>query len=190
MRAIWIVGAVVIACGSTPLPSGSVDAPRGSNLGSNTGSDQGSNGGSGTNVVDDVTCQTHTSTMTGSDGSRSVTDTRFAVIDTIAPGDDFAVEQCDGDETFTYYGSNGSVTSSTTIYINKPSPPTCPANYTCSDSGAPYPTVTHGCSWNKYGTFWDGKLSITCGSTQKNYNPQGVLVYTFDYNYGTIRIHH
>ena len=140
---------------------------------------------SGTSSVDDVACQSHTVSVTQtSTNTRSETTYKFALIDSVSPGDNFAIEFCDQTQTIT---SNG---TTTTNYVNKPVDGACPTGYTCSTSGTPYPTVAHGCTWSSGGTFWDGKLSVSCGYTSTSYDAQGAISYKSDISYGSIKIHH
>ena len=100
MRLILGVLWVAAACGSqnnlSGDDSGTVDALAGSGSGSGSGH---------VPMVDTVTCQTHTFTITAADGSRSVSETKFALVSRIDPAADIIVEQCD----LSYVSITGSV---------------------------------------------------------------------------------
>ena len=135
--------------------------------------------GGGSGAIDTITCQTHTRTVVNADGSKQVSDSKFAVVD-VGPDEDFVVESCDYTIT-----SNGVVTK---VFV--PVDGACPAGATCTTAGVPFPMPTTVCTWNRLGTFFDGRLYVFCGSETRTYNTSGTLTGTTSYSYGVIRVHH
>jgi hypothetical protein len=172
MGQLWTVVAVLAlcACGSTE-PGQVADAAAGGS------SDGGLRSDAGTSV-DGVTCQTHTRTVVNADSTKVVTDTRFALV-AIAPDEDFVVESCN------YTQTSGGVTTQLFVPVDG----ACPAGATCSNTGPALPTPTNACSWNRLGTFFDGKLYVFCGTETRNYNAGGALTSTGGYGYASIRVH-
>jgi len=176
MRSMFLAGMVLVGCGSTSVPNGPLDALAGTNMGSNAGSNA--------STVDDVQCQPHTRTIVNADGTKTVSTSQFALVDSVKPGDTFWIERCD--YAFTSTTMSGSTTN--TVYVPYDQP--CPSGATCTNSDMPFPTAVHGCDWSNEGQFLDGKLYIVCGSIQNSYTAQGQLGGTFTSSYSSIKIHH
>lgn len=126
-----------------------------------------------------LTCQTHTRVENKADGTRTESDTLFALVDGIDPASDFLVETCE------YVLLTGGMT----FPLYKPFDPACPAGSTCTTSGTAYPSVTNACSWSRGGTFLDGKLYVYCGQQTRNYNASNALTSTSGTTIGVIRLH-
>ena len=180
-----MLAVALIACGptnsgGTPGDDTGVDAHEGSGSGIGSGS-----GSSHVPVVDAVSCtNTHTVTQTQTaGGTRTVTDTKFALVSGIDPNSDFTLEQCDIVETETVNGVT------TTIYSQGPRDVCSPGN-TCTASGTPYPPYTHACGFSKGGNFVDDKLFVTCGTHTTSYDASNAIQYVIDYTTGAIRLHH
>ena len=156
---------LVVACGP------------GSNTTTIGGGDAGSgSGGSGSGSVNEVTCQTHTRSVVAAYGSRTVTDTKFAIVDGVDPSSDFVIESCD----LTLNGTP----------LGTAADPPCPSGSTCSSSGAPFVTGAHVCIWDKIGSFVDSHLVVSCGSTTTVFNSSGMMTSQTVEAYGAIRVHH
>jgi hypothetical protein len=136
-------------------------------------------------AVDDVQCQTHTVTTTNADGSTTIFDQKFGVVDGIDPASDYVLEICDESETVTT--PNGTQVIPLT---GGASDPACPAGATCVDSGAAFPTFQHACTWNHGATFVDAHLFVSCGQKNSSFDKTGVLIVSVDFSIGAIRVHH
>lgn len=129
---------------------------------------------------EDIVCETHTQTTIASDGSKTVSDVRFALVD-VAPTDDYWIEYCD-------YTNTASDSGVTRLYV--PTDPACPPGATCTNTGAALPTPTSACAWqHQNGTFLDGKLQILCGTDYRQYTTDGIVAFASSYTYSAIRLH-
>lgn len=169
---------LVVSCGPQQYQVGddgtTVDA-----IGDGSGS-----GSDHTPVVDTLTCQTHTITVVNANGTKTVTDSGFALVPNIDPTSAFVVETCDYIQSVT----TGGVT--TTAYVFVPKDQACPSGASCTASGAAFPTPAHECNYNNAGMFFDGQLYVTCTTHTTNYDANGNVTSTLDYGPRTIRLHH
>lgn len=157
---------LAVACGCTGGRGDSAvsDAQGGS------GSGSGSDGGSGGETVGDVTCVASTHTQSNASG-KIESKSYFALLDGYKPTDDVLIETC---------------------YAVAP-PTSCPAGYTCTDTGATPPGTAPGgqlCYWTRPTAFTEGKLYVFCGYVITSYDMNGAVTSTNDARYASIRIHH
>ena len=155
MKKLMILG-VLAACG--PASDGRVDAGVGS-------------GSAPSNGAEDLTCQSYTMTTTNSDGSKTASTTKYALVDGVDPTSDYLIELCD-----------------LVQIINGAPPPACSAGTTCALSGTPPPTAAHVCGWYKGGSFSDDKLMVSCGTKYVSTSSTGVVTETVETSYSAVRI--
>jgi hypothetical protein len=134
-------------------------------------------------TVDDVQCQTHTFTVVNADGSKTITDTKFGIVDGIDPASAYVIESCDSVSVVT----SGGVTTTT---VGGPVDPACPVGATCTPSGAAFPSFSHTCSWVRIATFVDSHMLVGCGLKESSFDKTGALSFSFESSFGAIRVHH
>lgn len=117
-------------------------------------------------VTTDVVCQPYVRTVVNANGTRQVTTTRYGIVASVGPDDDFAVETCG--------------------LVYTPPVDTCPAGATCTGSSAPV-GLTCNRAYKSAG-FVDGKLMVFCGQQYDNFAADGTLTGSSGFTYSTVRV--
>lgn len=170
MRTFALLSLIALLCtctGDLPAVDASVSSDGRPSVDASAGPDSSGGGPDARAAVTiDVVCQPYTRTITSANGARQVTTSRYGIVDSVGPDDDYMVEQCGAHSTPAF---------------------TCPAGSTCTGSVDP-PGIT-GCSRAyRSGSFSDGKLLVYCGQIFETFAADGTLTGSGSFGYTSMRV--